>query len=158
MRDRNIMMLLWAFPIALSVHVFDEFAFPGGLIQWIRTYRPRKPRSDLYYVVVNAAAIVGAIIVAVTATGILGYRIYLNSVALMAGNAASHIRGTIQKNRYCPGTASSALALIPLCIISYWYFLSTGRVDFASAVVCFCAGIVVGFFVFGVDIRRGNPG
>ena len=61
MRDRNILILLWSLPIALSLHVFEEFAFPGGLKQWIKDYKPRKPRSDFYYFIVNAAAIAGAV-------------------------------------------------------------------------------------------------
>jgi hypothetical protein len=156
MRDRNVILLLWSFPIALSLHVFEEFAFPGGLKQWIRAYKPRKPKSDFYYFVVNAAAIAAAIIIASKASDIVGVRIYLYFVAAMAGNAASHIRGTIQKKQYCPGTVSSGLLLLPLFVISFWYFLGVGKVDLPSALVCSCVGFVLGFCVFGMDIRKGD--
>src|SRR5438552_1033139 len=102
MRDRSVLILLWSFPIALSLHVFEEFACPGGFKRWIEVHKPRKPRSDLYYFLVNAAAIAGAVIIALTASGVLGFCIYLYSVALMAGNASSHVCGTIQEKQYCP--------------------------------------------------------
>jgi len=151
-------MLLWSFPIALSLHVFEEFAFPGGLRQWIRAYKPRKPKSDFYYFVVNAAAIAAAFIIALKASGISGNRIYLYFVAAMAGNAASHIRGTIQNRQYCPGTISSGLLLLPLFVISFWYLLGVGKVDLPSAIVCSCVGFVLGFYLFGMDIRKGDRG
>src|SRR6476619_4239631 len=102
MRDRTTLLLLWSFPIALSLHVFEEFAFPGGLKNWIKDHKPRKLRSDFYYFIVNAAAIVGVIIIALKATDRLGFGIFLYCVAIMGGNSASHIRGTIQKRQYCP--------------------------------------------------------
>ena len=157
MCDRNVVVLLWSLPVALSLHVFEEFAFPGGLKQWIKDYKPRKPRSDFYYFIVNAAAIVGAVVIALKASGPVGFCVYLNSIAIMGGNAASHIRGTFQKKQYCPGSLSGACLLLPLLVISYWYFLGTGKVNLPSAIICFCLGFIVGFYVFGVDIRRADP-
>ena len=154
MRDRNIIILLWSLPIALSLHVFEEFAFPGGLKQWIKVNKPRKPKSDFYYFIVNAVGIVGATIIALKASDHSDFCFYLCFVAFMAGNTASHIRGTIQKKQYCPGTASGVLLLLPLFVISYWYFLGTGKVRLPSAIVYICVGIVLGFYVFGMDIRK----
>jgi hypothetical protein len=153
MRDRNILILLWSLPIALGLHVFEEFAFPGGFSQWIGACSPRQPKSNLYYFMVNALGIGAAIIIALKANDTLGFRIFLYSIALMAGNAASHIRGTIRKKQYCPGTVSAGLLLLPLFIVSHWYFVTTGLVALPSAIVCICAGMVIGFYVVGVDVR-----
>src|SRR5262245_51014131 len=114
MRERNTLLLLWSLPIALSLHVFEEFALPGGFRQWIKTYQPGKLKSDFYYFIVNTVGIVAAIIIALKANDVLGFRIYLYSVAVMAGNAATHIRETIQRKRYCPDTVSGGLLLLPL--------------------------------------------
>jgi hypothetical protein len=154
MQDKNVILLFWALPIALSLHVFEEFAFPGGLKQWIKACKPRKPKSDFWYFFVNAAGIVGTFYLALNASSDLDLRIYLFLVALMAGNAASHIRGTIQKKQYCPGTVSGVLLLLPLFVISYWYFLDAGKLDLLSAIICICAGIFLGFYVWGMDIRK----
>ena len=153
MREMNILILLWSLPIALSLHVFEEFVFPGGFSQWISASSPRKQKSDFYYFIVNASGIVAVAIIALKASDILGFRLYLYSAAFMGGNAATHIRGTIQKKKYCPGTVTGGLLLLPLCAIAYWYFVSAGKVDLPSALVCICAGVVMGSYVFGVDVR-----
>jgi hypothetical protein len=147
-------LLLWSFPIAVGLHAFEEFGFPGGLKQWIKTYKPRKPKTNSYYFIVNAAGIVGAFIIALRASDILGFRIYLHFVAIMAGNAASHICGTIQMKRYCPGIVSGSILLLPILVISFWYLVGAGKVDLLSAIICTCVGIFIGFYIFGVDIRQ----
>src|SRR5208337_2485070 len=108
---------------------------PGGFRQWIKTSNPRQLKSNIIYFSENVVGIVGACIIALKASDILGYRTYLYFVAFMAGNAASHICSTIQKRQYCPGTVSSVLLLLPLFVISFWYFLGAGKVDLASATV-----------------------
>ena len=156
MRDTYTVLLLWFFPIAISLHVFEEFALPGGLKQWIKDYQPRKLRNNFYYFIVNAAAIIGATILALTASGILGFCIYLNSVAIMAGNAASHLCAALQKRRYCPGSISGCLFLLPLCVTSNWYFLRERKVNLPSTVICLFAGAAVGFYVFGLHFKKAN--
>ena len=153
MYDATVNLLLWCLPIALSMHVFEEFAFPGGLKQWIKTYRPRKLRSNFYYFFINAAAIGVTCIIALTASRHLGLSIYLYFVALMTGNSLSHIRATIQKKRYCPVAISGALLFLPLFVGSSWYFLTTGKLDWLPAVLNSVIGLFFGFYVFGVDIR-----
>ncbi len=154
MRASNILILLWSLPIAISLHVFEEFAFPGGLREWIKAYKPKRLKSNFYYFIVNAAAIVVASIIALTANGSLGFRLFLYSVALMGGNGASHIRGAIQKKQYCPGTISACVLLLPLLVVSCWYFLKAGLVGLPRAVVFVGAGAFIGFYVFSVDIRK----
>ena len=146
-------LILWLLPIALSVHVFEEFAYPGGLRDWIRAYRPKKPSANWYYVLANGPIILGAIIVALKANDLLGYRIYLFLVDVMGANAVSHIRGSFQQKQYCPGTVSGSVLLLPLMILSNVYFLANDQVDGISIGLLICAGILLGFYVGGVDIR-----
>lgn len=153
MSDPNILILLWALPIALSLHVFEEFVWPGGFASWIRAQSARKARSGFYYFLVNAAGIAVAIIIALTASNIHGFRLYLYSTAFMGGNAVTHLRGTFRTKKYCPGTISSGFLLLPLCLVSQWYFVHAGNVDLFSALVAGCAGLFVGSFVVGVDVE-----
>jgi len=88
------------------------------------------------------------------ASEISDFRIYFFLVALVGSNAISHIRGTMQKKQYCPGTISGSFLLLPLLLISYTYFLIINKVDILSAIVCFCFGVFIGFYVAGVDIRK----
>lgn len=159
MQDKNVILLLWALPIAFGLHVFEEFIFPGGLPQWMiargRRKAPKKPRSGLYYFILNGAALVGALILALRPS-VRGLHIYVGFVAVMAANAVSHIRGAIQKRQYCPGIVSGGVLLLPLFVLSNCYLLFAGKLDWLSAVVNVCVGIFLGFYVLGVDIRKGD--
>ena len=152
--DTNIVILLWFLPIALSLHVLEEFAYPGGLRQWIRAYKPGKSKSTLYYVIANASILIGAYIIAFRAVDILGFRIYLALVAIVGSNGISHIRGTLQKKQFCPGVISSTLLFLPLTLLSFYYFLAKEKVDVLSAVICICIGVFIGYYVGGIDIRK----
>ena len=155
MSDNQITILLWSLPVAISLHVFEEFAFPGGLKQWIRTYRPRKPKGNWYYVAINAFAIVLAALLAWTARDYPGsLRGYLYFAALVAGNGAAHIRGTLQTRRYCPGIVSGGALLIPIFALNCWHFLAAGTLGLASTLACIAVGAFIGFYVFGVDRRK----
>ncbi|HUJ42216.1 MAG TPA: HXXEE domain-containing protein [Opitutaceae bacterium] len=154
MEDKNVILLLWALPIALSLHVFEEFIFPGGLMQWMRAYKP-DPKSAFYICVENATGIVATLALALRPTHI-GLCIYAAIVAIMAANSASHIVGTIQKRRYCPGTISSIALLLPLFAVSYWYLLSAGKLDWLAVVVNVCIGVFFGFYIFGVNVRKAG--
>ena len=154
MPDTNTHILLWAFPIAVSFHVFEEFAFPGGLIQWIQLRKPRRAKGNMYYVLVNAATIVIGVVIALGASGVICYDLFLNFVALMGGNALSHIRASMKSQKYCPGTVTCVLVLFPLSVVSFWFFVYTGRVDVLSAILNACLGGFVGFYLFSVDARK----
>lgn len=154
MRDSHIQILLWALPIAMSIHVVEEFAYPGGYIRWIKSHKLGRLKSNLYYVALNAAAILGGTIIALKASDIVGYCIFLYSVAIVAGNATSHLVGSLQKRQYCPGSVSGAVLLLPLLVVSTWSFHSKGIVDLPLAVVCICIGFFIGFYVFSTHIRR----
>lgn len=156
MIERNISILLWLLPIALTLHVTEEFFFPGGFREWIRACKPRRLMSNRYYVIINAVAIIATVIIALVARGIVGYMMYLYAVALMVGNAATHIRGTLQTKRYCPGSVTGGLLFLPLLLISCSYFVWSGALGWPLAVLWTTAGLGVGAYLFGVDIRKAD--
>ena len=125
-------------------------------VESLRTYGgfPWQPRSDFYYVAVNAAAIILASLIASLAAGPVGLCMYLYGAALMAANAASHLRATRQAKRYCPGSITGGLLLIPLLMISVWYFPRSGKLDWPWTILSAGAGAAVGWLLFGVDLRR----
>ena len=156
MRDTMLSALLWFLPLALALHVVEEFAFPGGLKRWITTYKPRKPKGNMYYVVINALGILYTLLIALSARDALGFSAYVAFAATMATNAVSHIRATIQNNEYCPGVISGTLCFLPLLPISAWYLLATGRLDWLSTVLNVAIGAFLGFVLFGVDVRKAD--
>jgi len=159
MSAAHLQVWLWAFPIANGIHVFEEFAWPGGLVRWIDTYNHRRLKRTHYYVVLNGAAILGAILIAAFARNATGYWLDLYSVALLAGNALTHLRAIAQQRRYCPGGVTGAVLLVPLAIASAWNFVAAGLVAAPLAAVGVVAGLVAGVLLFHVDTRpfHSNP-
>jgi hypothetical protein len=154
MNMSNVSMLLWALPVAVCLHVIEEFAFPGGLIRWIELHKPRRLKRKLYYVAVNAAAIVGGVIIALTAKETIGFCVFLWFVAFMAGNALSHIRASVQSYKYCPGSVTGGLFFLPMLVVSSWILLANALINWQSAVLNIASGVFVGFFVFSIDVRQ----
>jgi hypothetical protein len=136
------------------MHVIEEFGFPGGFIQWIELHKPRRLKSKVYYVAVNAGAIVGGIIIALTAKEARGFCVYLTVVAFMAGNAVSHIRASVQSHKYCPGSVTGGLLFLPMLVVSSWILLANDLVNWESAAVYVASGAFVSVFFFSVDVRR----
>lgn len=153
MNISNIAILLWALPVALCFHVTEEFAFPGGFIQWMELNKPRRLKSKFYYFAINATAIVVSIIIALTAKGAIGYCVYLWFTSFMSVNAASHLRASIQSHKYCPGSVTGGLLFIPMLVVSTWVFLVNNLVNWPSAFLNIVSGFVVSYF-FSVDVRR----
>ena len=152
----DIHVFLWVFPMALIIHVIEEFAFPGGFVRWIELYNHRGLRSSRYYFVINAAAIVGSVAIALLAKDPVGFWLYLYSVALLAGNAISHLRAALQEKKYCPGSVTGGLLLIPLSLLSSWQFIANAIVAWPFATLGIGMGLFVGFYVFPVDARPFN--
>jgi len=153
MSSIGISIFLWAFPIGLSFHVIEEFAFPGGFAQWIDRYNHRRLKSTGYYVVINGVAILGSIAIALLARSAVVYWLYLYSVALMAGNAASHLRASLRQKKYCPGSVTGGLLLVPLLLLSSWQWIASALVAWPFAVLGIAMGLFVGFYVLAVDVR-----
>jgi len=156
MISTDIGMFLWALPIGLSLHVVEEFAFPGGFVRWMEHYNHRRLKGTGYYVVLNGAAILGSVAIALLAKSVVGYWVYLYTVALLAGNAASHLRAAVRQKKYCPGSVTGALLLIPLFLFSSWQLITKAVVGWPFAILGIGMGLFVGFYVFAVDVRRSN--
>lgn len=49
--------LWWAPLAATTLHIFEEFVYPGGFAEWDRNYRPavRKSITPRFHIIVNRA-------------------------------------------------------------------------------------------------------
>ncbi len=120
----NVSIILWALPVAVSLHVTEEFAFPGGFIQWITLHKPRRLKSTFYYVGVNAAAIVAGVIIALVARGIISWSI------------------------------TGGLFFPPMFIVSSWILLADHLINWQSALFVIASAVFVSLFLFPVDVRQ----
>jgi len=149
--DRRSLILAYLFPIAFSLHVLEEFVFPGNGEDWFRLYRPRYAHryTEAYFVKVNAIGFAGAALVPL---GLLDYRsgyslggIFGNMIfasALLA-NTYYHVRGSIETKRYSPGTVTAVVLYAPIATAFFVQMLRTGAASWIVAIVCLVLGLQV---------------
>jgi hypothetical protein len=129
-----LIWLWWAPLAAASLHIVEEFVFPGGFADWDRRYRPaiRASITPRLHVVVN-----GALLVLCLQLGLLGVSddaearaigaaLWLAVAALLFSNAIFHIVGTVRTKTRSPGVVTGVLLYVPLAIVGYWQFLIGG--------------------------------
>lgn len=129
--------LRWAVPICFGLHVFEEFLWPGGFIEWYHLYRPKlAAESRSYYYIANAVyfALTLRVPLAHSGTG-SHYTLLFVSGLLLSNLVFTHIRGTIKTKRFSPGIVTGIL-YVPLFVASYGFLLSKGLVSWPGALVC----------------------
>lgn len=135
-------LFFWAPTVAASLHIFEEFVFPGGFLAWDRRYRPQYARSigARFAVIANALLLVLCI-----QTGFLGARpegvaLWLAVTALLFTNALYHLRGAIAGRSYSPGVVTGVLLYIPLAVAGYYHLIHSGQATVRMAVLFFILG------------------
>ena len=141
-------VLIFLLPITFGLHVFEEFIFPGGAMEWFKLYRPQYAEAftESYLFKINAFPLILSGLVSLGAFdyrgafSFFGIRAWLAFLFFLALNGIFHIRGTIQTKHYSPGVVVSIVLFIPLAVISFIYFLGAGVVDIFSAIICVAVG------------------
>lgn len=136
-------ILFWILPICVLLHITEEFLFPGGFMIWYRNYKPAIAKSitPRFLIIINVllfAICFNPIMLGLTSGGIVWW---LSIVSILLVNSYFHIKGMIVLKRYSPGVITSIFIYIPLAIYGYWYFLSTGKVSWMTAILSFLVGI-----------------
>ena len=129
--------------IAALLHMFEEFAFPGGFACWFRRYRPESA-SDITVkklVTINALLLLFCLGGPITTDKSFGIAEWLTVTALFFGNAIFHIRAAIAMREYSPGLITSVFLYMPLAIAGYIYFLEFGNVPLRTALIAFFIGV-----------------
>lgn len=140
--------LWWAPLVAVTLHITEEFVFPGGFAAWDRSYRPaiRKSITPRLHIIINGALLLvcvqvgllgGAAEVEAQAAGVV---LWLAIAALLSSNAVFHGVGTARTKRYSPGLVTAAALYVPLTVLGYWHFLRSGRVSLLTAAVAALVG------------------
>jgi hypothetical protein len=155
----GVTWLWWAPLCAATLHIVEEFVYPGGFADWDREYRPSIKGSitPRLHVVVNALLLAACATVGIA--GMPGASIevagirwrsaipaalavpgWLVLAALLASNAVFHIAGTRGTKRLSPGVRTGVLLYLPLALFGYWHFLGTGQVSPVAAAVSAALG------------------
>jgi hypothetical protein len=137
-----IRALLWGPLAAACLHIFEEFAWPGGFRQWYLKYRGNAATvSRTFLVLINAALLLALTMDALGGRSERGVALLLTISALMFSNGCWHIWASLKSHSYSPGTITGALLYLPLGLFEYisWIRLreaSLGTAIFAVLIGC----------------------
>lgn len=142
-------LLAWSLAGAASLHIFEEFVYPGGFKSWWCAYRPETAASvsNRFLIIINAALLAFSVSVALAVQAPRGNGVaaWLTLAALLFSNAIFHVIGAFQSKRYSPGMISGVVLYIPIAIYGFVHFLRSGRASISTALV---AGLIGGSYHF----------
>ena len=121
--------------IAASLHIVEEFVFPGGFAEWDRAYRPAYKASitPRLHIIMNALLLFFCLAVAAAGPTPNGVAAWLTLAALLASNAVFHVVGAIKTGRYSPGMVTGLLLYVPMALYGYARFLRAGLASAGTA-------------------------
>jgi hypothetical protein len=134
--------LYWAPLAAASLHIVEEFVYPGGFAAWDRRYRPSFSHTitGRFHAIINGLLLVACYDVWVLRSRPMGAPLWLTVMALLFTNAVWHLVGSVKSRTYSPGVVTGLLLYVPLTLYGYGHFLRTGQVSFATALIACAVG------------------
>ena len=147
-------LTLWLPLIAVGLHIFEEFVFPGGFADWYRQYDPPAAASitPRFLVIANVILIVLCLVPPLIGATVRGMGYWLIASAVCAGNALWHCYAVWNKRRYSPGVVTGVLVYLPLAIYGVLAFVLTGFLS--PFVVGEAALIGAGYAYWSIRRRR----
>jgi hypothetical protein len=143
---------------ASSLHVFEEFVYPGGFRKWYASYRPEiaSSLSVRYLTVVNAVMLAVCALIAVAGTSPNGVANWFVMTSILFWNAVFHIRAAVRMRRYSPGLITGVWLYIPLAVLGSLVLLRSKLVPWQAGVACLGIGSVYQFFSLVNHRRRAR--
>jgi len=134
--------LFWAPLATASLHIFEEFVFPGGFAAWYRNFRPAIAKSitPRFLVIINAILLLVCYDAFTLRSKPIGVAVWLTVMALLGVNGCWHILATIKSRSYSPGLITGSLLYIPLTVYGYAWFLRTEQASLPTAALAFLIG------------------
>jgi hypothetical protein len=134
--------LYWLPLTAASLHIGEEFLFPGGFAAWYRRLRPgiRGSITRRFLVIVNGLLLILCYDVGALRDRPLGVFLWLLVAALLFANGLWHLVASIRSRSYSPGVITGTLVYLPLAPFGYARFLGTGAASPALALLAFAIG------------------
>jgi hypothetical protein len=129
--------LLWAPLAAACAHIFEEFVWPGGFMNWYREYRgPAAGRiTPRFLVLINAALLIGCWDAAAATDTPVRRAFWLAMCAVLAANGCWHLWAAARTRRYSPGVVTGGLLYIPLAAYGFATSIGSGRVSLRTAAI-----------------------
>ena len=137
-----ITWLYWTPFGAASLHIVEEFVYPGGFAAWDRRYRPgiRNSITLRFHVIINSLLLVACYDVWALRSSPIGVAAWLIVTTLLFANAVWHVVGSVKTRSYSPGVLTGLLLYVPLTVYGYVRFLHTGQASVPMAILAFAVG------------------
>ena len=122
--------LPWAPFVAACCHIFEEFVWPGGFMDWYRRYRLNPSRiTKRMLVIVNIALLAACVNYALVADTRWGATALLGLCALLCSNGLWHAWASVKTHTVSPGVVTGILLYVPLMIVEFNAYLQARRVS-----------------------------
>jgi len=126
----------WAPLGAASLHILEEFVFPGGFTAWYRRYRVNPSRvTPRFLVIINAALLIMCADVALIWRTPFGKAYWLAISALLSSNGCWHAWASYKRRAYSPGVITGLTVYLPLAAYGYLEILRSGAASIPTAVI-----------------------
>lgn len=150
--------MFW-FPLfAATLHIVEEFVWPGGFAAWYRGYRPdiAASVSNRFLFWINAALLLACFSAGIDGPSPYGAALFLTVTALLFANGLFHLVATVKRRRYSPGVVTGVVLYLPLAIIGYAMILRSHLASPGTAVVAVILGGSYQFISWGIHRRRAR--
>jgi hypothetical protein len=134
--------IFWTPLIAVSLHLLEEFAFPGHFSEWYIKYKPdiRKSVTKRFLIIINVLLIILCYDVAALGSSQFGIILWLGVMAMLAANGIWHLKGVVKTRSYSPGVFTGMLVYLPLAVFGYYFFLHSKQITVLTAVIALVIG------------------
>jgi Protein of unknown function with HXXEE motif len=134
--------LYWAPLVAASLHIVEEFAYPGGFVGWYRRSYPKIAASitPRLLVIVNVLLVILCYDVGALAGRPSGAFLWLVVMALLFANAVWHVVGAVRTRSYSPGLVTGLLLYMPVTVYGVARLIGRGELSLLRAGVALAAG------------------
>jgi hypothetical protein len=131
-----------AFVVAAVIHVLEEYAYPGGFSDWMRSLNPRFAPwiTARFAVIINGLFLLLCVMGAVVASK--GLVFSLSVASLLFFNGLIHLAGTIKAKRYAPGVVSGVLLYLPLSLYAFYLCAGAERLTLAAGAMAGLLGVL----------------
>jgi hypothetical protein len=131
-----------AFVVAAVIHVLEEYAYPGGFSDWMRSLNPRFAPwiTARFALIINGLFLLLCVMGAVVASKSLVFS--LSVASLLFFNGLTHLAGTIRAKRYAPGVVSGVLLYIPLSLYAFYLCAGAGRLTLVGSAIAGLLGVL----------------
>ena len=122
----------WLPLVAVLLHLFEEFVWPGGFAEWYRWYRPERASSvtTRFLVRINVLFVAMALIPAAMGFRPYGIAFWLVVASIAVANGLFHLWAVLRTRRYSPGVVTGCVVYLPLAVFGVVYFWRAGLASF----------------------------